>query len=211
LLAGGAAPIGYAPAPMRVNVGPSDSSRYGWPGAAGEALRAAATRIARQLARLEAPVIGLVPVDERANLKARLAPLLVELAEAFVPFLAGEVAIVDSWHTWSWGEALSVGAAAAHRTRWLRPRVLEIAPVPCGDADAANVALENALAGRPNTVEQTLVNLGGYASPGVVPAPVRYMDGAVMVMAARRTRGEAVAALATQLPAGKDLGAILIG
>jgi len=195
---------------MAIDVGPSDSSRYGWPGAEAGSLRVAMTRIARQLVRREAPVIGLLPVDGGKDLTGRLAPLLAELAEACLPFLEGDVAVVDSWHTWSWGEAVSVGAAAAHRTRWIRPRIMEIAPVPCGDSGAAAVALENALAGRGKTVEQTLVNLGGYAAPGAMPAPLRYMDGAVFVLNARRARKSAIAALAGQLDASKDLGAILV-
>ena len=41
---------------------------------------------------------------------------------------------IDTWRTWPWGEAVEWGQTAAHRSRWLQPRILEIAPVPCGDA-----------------------------------------------------------------------------
>jgi hypothetical protein len=62
-----------------------------------------------------------------------------------------------------------LGQAAAHRSRWLRPRILEIAPVPCGDASAASVALENALAARPPGLMTTLVK-----PRGITPTATRH-------------------------------------
>src|SRR5580765_5455932 len=154
--------------PARANVGPSDADRYGWPAAADEDLAAASTRIARHIARARAGVVVLLPVDRWAPLDDRVAPALLLLAEALLGFGEGNVAIIDTWRTWPWGEAVEWGQTAAHRSRWLQPRILEIAPVPCGDASAAAVALENALAARPPGLVTTLCNLGGYAAPGEI-------------------------------------------
>jgi hypothetical protein len=196
---------------MPVNVGPSDADRYGWPGPAGEELTAAAIRIARHIARARPPVVALFPVDARQPLDDRLAPALLRLAEALLSFADGNVAIVDTWRTWPWGEAVEWGQTAAHRSRWLQPRILEIAPVPCGDPSAAAVALQNALAARPEGLMTTLVNLGGYAARGAVPSALRLADAAVLVVPARHTRQRAVAEVAAHIQDGKLLGAILIG
>ena len=123
----------------------------------------------------------------------------------------GNVAIIDTWRTWPWGDAIGRGETAAHRSRWIKPRILEIAPVPCGDPSAAAVALENALAARPDGVDTTLVNLGGYAERGAVPSALRLADAAVLLVPARQSRRRTVANVAAHVPDGKLLGAILIG
>jgi hypothetical protein len=199
------------PANVNVNVGPSDADRYGWPAAPGDELATEATRIARHIARAGAGVVALLPVDGRQALDDRIAPALLRLAEALLLFCDSNVAIVDTWRTWPWGEAVEWGQAAAHRSRWLRPRILEIAPVPCGDASAAAVALENALAARPDGLATTLVNLGGYAARGSVPSALRLADAAVLLVPTRHSRRGTVARVAAHVPEGKLLGAILIG
>ena len=196
---------------MSINVGPSDAARYGWPGAPEGALAAGTTRVARLLARAGARVVGFLPVDTALDPPERVAPLLARVADAQLGFVGEEVAIIDAWPTWPWGEVVAAGDAAAHRMRWLRPRVMEIAPTPCGDATAAAIALENALAARPATLASVLVNLGGYANPGAAPSTVDLLDGVVLLLATRRTRQAAVVALARQLPPKKLLGAILVG
>ena len=196
---------------MPVNVGPSDADRYGWPGTPGDELSAAAIRISRHIARARPPVVALLPVHGRVPLDDRLAPILIRLAEALLSFADGNVAIVDTWRTWPWGEATEWGQTAAHRSRWLQPRILEIAPVPCGDASAASVALENALAARPEGLLTTLVNLGGYAARGAVPSALRLTDAAVLVVSTRQTRQRAVEDVVEHVQDGKLLGAILIG
>jgi hypothetical protein len=196
---------------MPAPIGPSDADRYGWPGPPEHELDVAATGIARQIARARPPVVALLPVAGREPLDDRLAPVLLRLGVALLGFSEGNVAIVDTWRTWPWGEAVEWGQTAAHRSRWLRPRVLEIAPVPCGDTSAAAVALQNALAARPEGLMTTLVNLGGYADPGAVPSALRLADAAVLVVSARRTRQRTVAEFAEHVQDGKLLGAILIG
>jgi hypothetical protein len=150
-------------------------------------------------------------VGSRQLVDDRLAPVLLRLAESLLGFSDGNVAIVDTWRTWPWGEAVEWGQTAAHRSRWLRPRVLEIAPVPCGDASAAAVALQNALAARPAGLVTTLVNLGGYADRGAVPSSLGLADGVALVIPVRRTRQREVAAVARHVQDGKLLGAILVG
>jgi hypothetical protein len=194
-----------------IRIGPSDADRYGWPDAPAEALAAAATRIARHIARARAGVVALLPVDGPQPVDDRVAPALLHLAEALLGFGDGNVAIIDTWRTWPWGEAVEWGQTAAHRSRWLKPRILEIAPVPCGDASAATVALENALAARPDGLATTLINLGGYSARGAVPSALRLADAVVLLVPARHSRRRTVAKVASHVRDGKLLGAILIG
>jgi len=196
---------------MPSNVGPSDADRYGWPGPPEPALTADATRIARHIARAHPSVVALLPLDGKQPLEGRLAPVLLRLAEALLNFTEESVAIIDTWRTWPWGEAVDWGQAAAHRSRWLRPRILEIAPVPCGDASAASVALENALAARPPGLMTTLVNLGGYADRDAVPSALRLVSAVVLVVPPRRTRQRTLTSVVDHIQDGKLLGAILVG
>jgi hypothetical protein len=196
---------------MPVSIGPSDTDRYGWPEAEKDALDREASRVARHVVRSSARIVGLLPVESRRPLDDRIAPALLRIAEALLGFVEGDVGIIDTWRTWPWGEAFERGDTAAHRSRWIRPRVLEIAPVPCADPEAAAVALENALAARPDGLAVTLINLGGYAVPGASPAGLRLVDAAVLVVSLGRTQRQAVARAAHHVPDGKLLGAILIG
>ncbi|HXU01045.1 MAG TPA: hypothetical protein VN903_08640 [Polyangia bacterium] len=199
------------PAARPTSVGPSDADRYGWPGTPEDALGLEATRIARHVVRSAASVVALLPVASRPPLDDRVAPVLLRVAEALLGFVTGNVAVIDTWRTWPWGESVEWGDRPAHRSRWLEPRILEISPVPCGDAQAAAVALENALAARPEGLAVTLVNLGGYAEPGAAPAGLRLVDAAALLVSTRRSRRRAVATAAAHIPDGKLVGAILIG
>jgi hypothetical protein len=191
-------------------IGPADDVRYGWRGVSEEGLSLASSRVARNLARSGARVIGLLPVDARLATE-RLGPALLRLAEALSGFVPGDIGLVDAWPTWPWGEALGLGEGATARIRRLGDRVVEIAPPPCSDAPAAATALTNTLAGRPESIARVLVNLGGFAHPGTPPLSMDAVDGVALLVAARGTRAKAVESLARRLPPGKTLGTILIG
>jgi hypothetical protein len=191
-------------------LGPSDEARYGWPHAEAGELEAEATRVARLLVRSGGRVIGFLPVDAHLEPPERLAPLLARIAEALGGFVTGDVGVVDAWPTWPWGKAQEAGSMAAHRMRWIRPRVMEIAPTPCGDAGAAAVSLTNAVAGAPSSLASILVNLAGYANPGTVSQAVDVTDVLVLVLARRKTRRAAIDRVRAVLPTAKVLGAVLV-
>jgi hypothetical protein len=56
-----------------------------------------------------------------------------------------------------------------------------------------------------------LVNLAGYAAPGVVPSAIDFLEGAILVVAPRRSFAGGVSRMARFIPAGKRLGAVLVG
>jgi hypothetical protein len=200
------------PAPGRPpGLGPSDEDRYGWSGTAGRPPEVELTRLARLLARSGGRLIGLLPADDGLDPPTRLAPALAGIAEALLGFLPGEVGLIDTWRTWPWGEAMAVGESAAHRMRWLRPRIMEISPPPCNDVSAAEVALQNALASVPASLAAVIVNLGGYSPLGAVPRAIEFVDGLVLLVAARRTRLASVARLRNRLANENVIGGILFG
>jgi len=197
-------------------LGPSDEDRYGWPAAdAGPragALDGTCTSIARHLIRAQVHTAGFLPADGALEKGASAAPLLSRIAGALAKFVPEDrsIALVDAWPTWGWGPAMQAGDTALFRTRALRPRVLELSPVPCGDAEAALSTLQAALQARPPGLAVVLINLADYVAPGAMPAAVEFVDGIVLLAGRRRTWGGGLARMSRFLPAKKNLGTILV-
>jgi hypothetical protein len=188
---------------------PSDEQRYGWPGADAGDLASRAASIARHLVHTRLRTIGLLPAPGAGDGRAPLSPLLAALGEAVLGFVAEEVAVIDTWPTWAWATAAHAGDTAAYRARPLRERLVELAPLPCADPEAATLALGMAVEALPPRVRLTLVNLAGYAAPGLAPAAIDVLDGAVLVAAAGRTQSDSLVRLAA-LVSAKNLGTILV-
>jgi len=195
---------------MPSRIGPSDADRYGWPGVPTGVLAETCTPVARQIARSKAGSVGFIPAAGALGKGASLAPLVVAVAEALLGFVSDDVAIVDSWPTWPWGEALAPQGQAIYRERRLAPRIVEIAPLPCGDPQAATIALRATFGSRTAGQGIVLVNLAGYAAPGVIPPALELVAGAVLVVRPRRTPMASLARSAHVIPPGKNLGVILV-
>lgn len=197
-------------------LGPSDEDRYGWPGAdAGPragALDGTCTAIARHVIRAQAKAVGFLPAAGALVKGATAAPLLARIAGALVKFVPEDrsIALVDTWPTWGWGPAMQAGDTSLFRTRVVRPRLLELSPVPCGDAEAALATLQASLQARPPELAVVLVNLTGYVDPGAMPAAVDFVDGVVLLAGRRRTWGGGLVRMSRFLPAKKNLGTILV-
>jgi hypothetical protein len=194
------------------------ADRYTWVSVDPEALEVTCARIARHLARSATKIIGLLPTtrglgDGTGNTAVGLAPLLASLAGVLARFLDQDVAIIDHWKTWrkGGGAADGEGEGPSSRLREVRPRVVEITPLPCADAVAATTALQNTVRVTRREFGAVLVDLGGYAPPGTAPSTLTLCDGVVLVVAVRRTRIAAVSALSLHVPSAKRLGAILVG
>ena len=207
---------------------PPRVDRYAWPSADEQALEVTCARVARQLALAHPRTVGFLPIGgEGTGRGARtlsLAPLLSRVAGQLIGFVTDDVAIIDSWRTWSPGQkdadgdgdgdadaGAGAGTDPTSRIREIQPRVLDVMPLPCKDAMAAAAALRNTLGILRRSVSIVLVHLGGYAPVGIAPSTLNMVDGVVLVVSTRRTLRTAVAGMAQQLPAGKQLGAILVG
>jgi hypothetical protein len=200
---------GEAPAP----------DRFSWPSVDPEALEVTCARIARHLARSASKIVGLLPTtpglgDGAGGTRVGLAPLLASLAGVLARFVDQDVAIIDHWKTWRKAGGAGGGAegdASPSRLREVRPRVIEITPLPCDDAVAAGTALQNTLRVTRREFGAVLVDLGGYAPAGTAPSTLSVCDGVVLVVGLRRARIAAVSALSRHIPSAKRLGAILVG
>jgi len=199
------------PAAVRPSDRPSDAERYGWAGLSADALSATGAPAARAIVRAHARTVGFVPAGRALARGQSLAPLVKAVAEALLRFLADDVAIVDSWPTWPWGEAFQPGDRSMYRQRQLAPRLIELAPTPCGDQFAAAVALQATLESRPASAGVVLVNLAEYSKPGVVPSVVDLLDGVVVVAARYRTPVGGLRSMRGYIPEAKRLGVVMVG
>jgi hypothetical protein len=191
-------------------LGPSDEERYGWPGVAPGVLDGACVPVARHLVRARVGTVGFLPAAGALRPGAEMGPLLAHVATAALGFISADVALIDTWRTWIWGEVMQVGDSSLYRKRALRPRLYELAPIPCGDAEAATAAVHATLSRRPEGVGLVLVNLAGYGQPGTMPAALDTVDGVVLLARARHSRRTGLEQMSRFLPAAKNLGAILL-
>ena len=194
---------------MPSRIGPSDAERYGWPGVSAGAIAETCTPIARQIARARVSSVGFILAAGALRRRESLAPLVVAVGDALLGFLADDVGIIDSWPTWPWGEA-AVDNRSIYRQRRLAPRIVELAPLPCGNPQAAAVALQATLSTRPASVAIVLVNLAGYVVPGVVPPALDFVQAAILVVGLRRTRRQSPARMSGSIPPAKNLGVVLV-
>ena len=193
--------------------------RYSWPVVDEQALEVTCARIARRLARSATKVIGLLPATSMNGHDGGggpgLAPLLASLAGVLARFVGQDIAIIDNWRNWRRGSGGGGGgakvAAPPAPLREVRPRVIEVTPLPSDDAEAAGASLQNTLRAIRNEFGAVLVDLGDYAGPGTAPSTLAACDGVVLVVGLRRARIAAVDALVMHVPSVKRLGAILIG
>jgi hypothetical protein len=161
--------------------------------------------------RANVRTVAFVPAARALRDGSSLAPLVCAIGEALLGFVSGEVGIIDAWPTWRFGEAVERGARSIYRRRPLAPRIIELAPLPCGDPEAASLALRATLETRPPELGLTLVNMDGYAKPGVVPSAAEIHDGIVLIAARGRTLRGGVAWMARFIAPEKNLGTILVG
>lgn len=188
---------------------PPDEARYGWPGADADDLASRVASIARQLARAGRRVIGFLPAARVLAPGATLSPLLAAVGRALAGFTTESIALIDSWPTWAWAAGGPGGETPQFRSRALQERLIEVAPLPCADPESATLALQMALGALPAPVVTVLVDLSGYAAPGLAPAAADVVDGVVLVARAGRTLGDDLIRPA-KLMASKNVGTILI-
>src|SRR5258707_14893436 len=107
--------------------------------------------------------------------------MCASLAGVLARFVDQDVAIIGNWQTWRKGGAGGGdgGKASSARLREVRPRVIEITPLPSADAEAAGVALQNTLRMTRREFGAVLVDLGGYAAAGTAPSTLAACDGVV--------------------------------
>jgi hypothetical protein len=175
-------------------------------------ISAVVTRVARQIIKDEARVVGLLSVSgKRAPIT--LTPLIETLAGALTGFQPGDVAFIPAWSQWRALPGASDSGDEGQRmsVREVQPRVVEVMPAACTAALPASRALEHALKMLSDDFRHVLVDLNEYAPPARAPSTTALVEAIVFVVGARSARVAEVQALANQIPASKHLGAVLAG
>jgi len=176
-------------------------------------ISAVMTRVARQIIKDEARVVGLLSVNgKRAPIA--VTPLLEELANALTGFQPGDVAFIPAWKQWQplpGAPDQDDDGQQRMSIREVRPRVVQVMPGACTTMLPASRALERALKMLSEDFVRVLVDLNGYAPPARAPATMSLVEAIVFVVAVRSARVADVQALASQVPASKHLGAVLSG
>jgi hypothetical protein len=169
------------------------------------------TRIARQIVRDGARVIGFLTVTGKRHPVA-LTDLLVRLARSVTAFVHGDVALIPAWNEWKPipGAPGAEGAPPRMTVREIEPRVIEVLPAASSDFPNATLDLERTLKVLSMDFAHVLVNLDGYAPPGRAPAAVAQVEAVALVIAAGAARMRDVSVITDQIPASKQLGAVLM-
>ena len=97
------------------------------------------------------------------------------------------------------------------RIRQVGSNVVEIIPTRCSDPRAAATALQRSLASVAQGIPRVLIDLGGYAPPGRIPAVAGTLDVVIPAVTARVTDQFWLSQVWKKIPEDKRLGAILIG
>jgi hypothetical protein len=157
--------------------------------------------IARRLALTGIKVVGLLPTSAPGEAASRLP---MELGAALSHFVPGQIGIVGDWRTW---DGRAGGAVVADAEQ---PRLARVVPPPCSTAGMATAALAEALATHSSDFTRVLVDLARYAGPARLPDAADLVEGLVLVVRARRTRGRRLVRLASSVSPQRLLGAILL-
>jgi hypothetical protein len=182
-----------------------------WPGIDEDEVARTCGVIGRRLFLAQKRSLGVLPVGGASN----LGPLLVRLAVALARFGEGKVGVIPRWRSWakdSRGAAQGASdAAPAVRLGAMGPNVVAIVPPGAADSREAALGLQPALWELPAEITRVLVDLSGYAKAGVWPGTGVLVDAVVLAVPRRVARRDRVEGLLAAMPAGKCLGAILIG
>jgi len=172
------------------------------------------TRIARQIVRDGARVIGFLTVTGRRD-PVDLTPLLQRIAQSVTGFVEQrDVAVIPTWGEWKplAGGSPETEAAPRMTVREVQPRVVEVLPAAKSDATSAGMALGEVLKVLSDDFAHVLVNLDGYApAGGRAPSAVALVEAVALVVSKRRARLKDVGLLIEHIPTSKHLGAVLLG
>jgi len=173
------------------------------------------TRIARQIVRDGARVVGFLTVTGRRD-PVDLTLLLQRIAQSVTGFVEQrDVAVIPTWGEWKPipGGTPEMEAAAPRMTvREVQPRVVEVLPAAKSDATSAGMALGEVLKVLSDDFAHVLVNLDGYApAGGRAPSAVALVEAVALVVSRRRAKLKDVGLLVEHIPTSKHLGAVLLG
>ena len=175
-------------------------------------LRAACTRIAREIRSAGARVVGFVPSDDTVA----VPPLLVHLGLALCDLTGATVAVVDANVRYPALAAIARGQRTDHddsvfATRWLRGSLALLSPPRVERAGEVVPQLARVLLDGADLFAHVLVDLTGFELLGEHATAAACMDAVAMVGRAHKTRDRELVELASLMPHGRFLGVLLVG
>lgn len=151
--------------------------------------------------------IGLVPAADDVGVPAIALETGLALAEA----TAGRIGVVDAQGTWLDPAPPGPGEGAPILTvAWLTDRLALLTPRPAPTGSAFR-ALEAGLRGETAAMQHLVVDLTGLDRTGEHLEAFAALDAVAVVARAGRTTSPQLARWMPDVPAGKNLGVLLVG
>jgi hypothetical protein len=178
----------------------------------GGELRAACTKIARQIHGNRLRVVGFVPGDDRVA----VPPVIIQLGLALCDLTGATVAVVDANVRYPGLAMLNRGKETDHddsvfSTRWLRGSLALLSPPRVERAGEVVPQLARALLDGADLFAHVLVDLTGFELLGEHGSAAACMDAVALVARAHVTHDKELIELAQLMPQDRFLGILLVG
>jgi hypothetical protein len=175
-------------------------------------IHAECVRIAQRLRRTGRKIVGLLPASD----EIAVPPIAVQIGLALVELSGATVALVDGNVRWPAFSALAAAADTGRDeslfvTRWVRGSLAVLTPPRASDPGAGVPHLARLLGQGSDLFGHVLVDLTGFDLTGDHLAAIELVQAALVVAQAGLTREADLVRLRQELPAGKNLGVLLVG
>jgi hypothetical protein len=178
----------------------------------GGELRAACTRVARQIHNEGVRVVGFVPVEDTVA----VPPVLIQLGIALTELTGATIAVVDANVRYPGLGMLNRGKErdsdeSVFSTRWLYGSLALLSAPQVESAGQVVPQLARVLIDGADLFEHVLVDLTGFELLGEHASAAACMDAVALVGRAHHTREKELVELAPLMPRGRFLGVLIVG
>ena len=178
----------------------------------GGELRAACTRVARQIHNEGVRVVGFVPVEDTVA----VPPVLIQLGIALTELTGATIAVVDANVRYPGLGMLNRGQEtdsdeSVFSTRWLYGSLALLSAPQVESAGQVVPQLARVLIDGADLFEHVLVDLTGFELLGEHASAAACMDAVALVGRAHHTREKELLELAPLMPRGRFLGVLIVG
>jgi hypothetical protein len=178
----------------------------------GGELRAACTRVARQIHNEGVRVVGFVPAEDTVA----VPPVLIQLGIALTELTGATIAVVDANVRYPGLGMLNRGQQtdsdeSVFSTRWLYGSLALLSAPQVESAGQVVPQLARVLIDGADLFEHVLVDLTGFELLGEHASAAACMDAVALVGRAHHTREKELLELAPLMPRGRFLGVLIVG
>jgi hypothetical protein len=175
-------------------------------------VHAECVRVAQRIRQTGRKIVGLVPTSS----DVAVPPIAVQLGLALVELSGATVALVDANVRWPAFSSLAAEEVRTQdemifATRWLRGSLALLTPPRAWDPGAGVPQLARVITQGSELFAHVLVDLTGFELVGDHLAAVELVQSIMIIARAGRTKETELLRLQHDLPAGKNLGVLLVG